>query len=286
MAARNEYVVFILTHGRADNVVTLDTLRRCGYTGRVVLVIDDEDKQGPQYIANFGRENVEIFSKEQIAQTFDEGARGDRRTIVYARNACFDIAERLGYKYFIELDDDYTNFSYRFKSDYTFTNTISIKNLDNIFAAMLEYYKSIPALSIAMMQGGDFLGGSEGGYSKSVRTYRKAMNSFICSTERRFNFVGRINEDVNTYTTLGSMGHLFLSTNQCHLLQKTTQSNKGGMTDVYCDSGTYLKTFFTVMYCPSSVKVSDIRSKHARIHHRIEWDDTAPKILREQYKKR
>ena len=281
----SDYVVFILSHGRADNVITYDTLRRCGYTGRVVIVIDDEDDQAEQYIERFGKDNVQIFSKAEIAQTFDEGAKGDRRTIVYARNACFDIAIRLGYTYFIELDDDYTNFSYRFKDDFSFTNTISIKKLDNIFAAMLEYYQSIPALSIAMMQGGDFLGGEQGNYSKSVRTYRKAMNSFICSTERRFNFVGRINEDVNTYTTLGSMGYLFLSTNQCHLLQKTTQSNKGGMTDVYCDSGTYLKTFFTVMYCPSSVKVSDMRSKNTRIHHRINWNNTAPKIIRELYKK-
>ena len=131
----SDYVVFILSHGRADNVITYDTLRRCGYTGRVVIVIDDEDDQAEQYIERFGKDNVQIFSKAEIAQTFDEGAKGDRRTIVYARNACFDIAIRLGYTYFIELDDDYTNFSYRFKDDFSFTNTISIKKLDNIFAA-------------------------------------------------------------------------------------------------------------------------------------------------------
>lgn len=283
---RSDFVAFILTHGRADNVITYDTLRDSGYTGRVILVIDNEDEQADKYIARYGIENVAIFSKEEIAKTFDEGHRGDRRTIIYARNACFGIAKRLGYKHFIELDDDYTTFSYRFRGDFSFTNTLPIKNLDAVWTAMLEYYESVPQLlSIAMMQGGDFLGGEHGGYSKSVRTYRKAMNSFICSVERPFSFMGRINEDVNTYTTLAHRGKLFLSTNQVHLLQKETQSNKGGMTDVYLDSGTYLKTFFSVMYHPSGVKVSDIRSNHARIHHRISWNNTAPKILRESVRR-
>ena len=29
------------------------------------------------------------------------------RAIVYARNACFDLAKDLGITYFIQLDDDY-----------------------------------------------------------------------------------------------------------------------------------------------------------------------------------
>ena len=47
---------------------------------------------------------------------------------------------------------------------------------------------------------------------------RKAMNSFICSVDRPFQFVGRINEDVNTYVLLGSRG-VFLSILQIGLDQ-------------------------------------------------------------------
>lgn len=32
------------------------------------------------------------------------------------------------------------------------------------------------------------------------------MNSFICDTERPFSFMGRFNEDVNTYITHGETG--------------------------------------------------------------------------------
>ena len=49
----DEFAVFILTHGRPDNVVTYQTLGRSGYTGRIVVVIDDEDKTAKQYEDKF-----------------------------------------------------------------------------------------------------------------------------------------------------------------------------------------------------------------------------------------
>ncbi len=37
--------VLILTHGRADNVVTVKTLRQSGYSGEIYIVIDNTDEQ-------------------------------------------------------------------------------------------------------------------------------------------------------------------------------------------------------------------------------------------------
>lgn len=290
MMKNKNFVAFILSHGRADRVVTYDSLKKSGYTGRIVIVLDNEDQSAPEYIARFGNENVVIFDKAAIAETFDEGVPGDRRTIVYARNACFDIAKKLGYRYFIELDDDYTVFEWRFDNRLRYiTKDKVIRNLDAVFDIMLDFFKKIPAKSIAMAQGGDYLGGGAGGEGKQLRTKRKAMNSFICDTERRFTFLGRINEDVNTYTRNTSTGDLFLQIQQICLLQKQTQSNAGGMTEVYLDSGTYLKSFFTVMYQPSSVKVRTMGNEYVsqkRLHHRVNWTLTAPKIIRQKYKKK
>jgi hypothetical protein len=115
------------------------------------------------------------------------------------------------------------------------------------------------------------------------------MNSFICSTARPFSFIGRVNEDVNTYTTIGRTGGIFFTVLQAKLVQKQTQSNSGGMTELYLDSGTYVKSFYSVMYCPSSVKVGvmgDPRSGHVRLHHAIDWTRTAPLILREEHRKK
>ena len=44
MKLNKNYAVFILSHGRPDNVITYQTLRKCGYTGRIFIIVDDEDK--------------------------------------------------------------------------------------------------------------------------------------------------------------------------------------------------------------------------------------------------
>ena len=103
----NDFCAFILTHGRPDNVITYNTLLRHGYTGPIYIVIDNEDKTANRYYEVFG-DKVVMFDKLSIAKSIDEGDNFDgRRAIIYARNACFDIAKKLGYTYFIELDDDY-----------------------------------------------------------------------------------------------------------------------------------------------------------------------------------
>ena len=43
---RDDFCVFVLTHGRADNVITARTLKRHGYTGKTFFVVDDQDEVG------------------------------------------------------------------------------------------------------------------------------------------------------------------------------------------------------------------------------------------------
>lgn len=278
---RDDFAVFILTHGRPENVITLKTLRRQGYTGKVYLIIDNEDSTADRYFEKFG-DIVIQFDKEAISKTFDQGDNfDDRRTITYARNASFEIARSLGLQYWIQFDDDYSIFSLRFNEHHEF-EFIKIKSLDKVFEILLRYYESIPALSIAMSQGGDFIGGGD---VSNRKVKRKAMNSFICSVDRPFQFVGRFNEDVNTYTTLGNRGGLFLTIPMVMLQQGATQGTAGGITELYKKFGTYVKGFCSVMYSPSSVKVSMMQSEHPRIHHAVSWVNTVPAIIREDVKK-
>lgn len=53
---RDDFAMFILSHGRAENVITIDTIRRCGYDGKIFIVVDDEDEQQKRYIERY--ENV------------------------------------------------------------------------------------------------------------------------------------------------------------------------------------------------------------------------------------
>lgn len=271
-----DFCVFILTHGRPDNIITIDTLKRHGYTGPIFFIIDNEDSTANRYYEKYGNQVV-MFDKSAIAKEFDEGDNfDDRRTITYARNACFKIAKDLGYTYFIQLEDDYYWFGYR-----TEKGGASIKNLNNVFQIMLNFFEKSRALSIAFSQGGDHIGG----YNPQKTLLRKCMNSFICSIDRPFKWIGRFNEDVNTYTLIGSQGGLFFTIYNLQLDQKDSQSNPGGITELYKKFGTYVKSFMTVMYSPSCVKVKMMISRHPRLHHSVCWRNAVPVIIREEFKK-
>lgn len=275
---RDDFCVFILTHGRPNNVKTIKTLQNAGYTGRLYLVIDDEDDTAEEYRKKYG-DKVLQFSKSEIAESMDEADSGqDRRTIVYARNACFELAKEIGCKFFIELDDDYTSFEHRYVQGGKL-RVRAVKAMDRVFSAMVEFLESTPAHTVALAQGGDFIGGKDSlNFRKGI--LRKAMNSFVCDTEKPFKFVGRINEDVNTYVSLGGRGYLFFTICNVSLTQTQTQKSEGGMSNVYED-GTYLKSMYTVMIAPSCVSVREMGDKHKRMHHHIEWNNAVPKILRE-----
>jgi hypothetical protein len=283
-----QLAVFILTHKRPDRVFTTASLKRHGWTGPVYYIVDDEDPTVDEYRKNFGEDKVIMFSKEEEEKTMDlfDNHTGNRGTITYVRNAAFHIAEKLGYRYFIQLDDDYAFFALTRDTRGRFHRK-PIRNLDEVLHTLLDYYKSLPphVLSLAMAQGGDFLGGSQGSMAKNLKMRRKAMNSFICDVKRPFKFRGRMNEDVNTYVSLQARGFVFFTTPLCHLTQHATQSNAGGITELYKAFGTYAKSMYTVMSNPSCVKVGVMGSRFPRIHHQINWRYAAPKIISPDYRK-
>ena len=158
------------------------------------------------------------------------------------------------------------------------------RQLDRIFEDMIRFLDVSGAATVAFAQGGDFVGGLNGGNFKKG-LLRKAMNSLFCRTDRPIDFRGTMNEDVTTYTTLGSRGRLFFTLCNMCVIQIPTQSLDGGMTESYLETGTYVKTFYSVMAMPSCIKVSMMYTKHKRIHHRIDWECCVPKIINEKYRK-
>lgn len=282
---RNDFCVFILSYGRPDNLLTLDTLQKENYTGQYYIVCDDEDDTLAEYIEKFGQDKVLIFNKEEIAKTFDEfDNSGDRRTVVYARNYCFKAAKELGIKYFLQLDDDYYQFLIRYDKNGVFRHRY-ITDLDRLFEIFIQYLEKTPATAIAMGQGGDFIGG-DGKNRKGIPISRKLMNTHFCCTDRPFQFIGKINEDVVTPVNLGSKGHLFLTIPVVAINQTGTQESVKGLTDFYLENGTYIKSFYPILCNPSSVKISVIRGQsHSRIHHKVLWRYTVPVIIDEKWRK-
>jgi hypothetical protein len=277
------FCTFILSHGRPNTVKTYDTLRNHGYTGKIFIICDNEDSTIDEYRENYG-DQVIMFDKKAIADRIDNADNThSRKGVTYARVASYDIARGLGYKYFWQLDDDYLSFYHVFNGKKETRNT-KLTKLDAALKIMLAYYISAPIDTLCMSQGGDHIGGSSSGMLKNIGIKRKAMNSFIMSTDREIGFFGRINDDVSTIVRLGSVGTLFFTHSMLKLNQPQTQAMAGGMSDVFKDGGTYLKSFYSVLYSPSSVQISTLgRGSGMRIHHRVNWNKAVPKILREKH---
>lgn len=281
---RNDFAVFILSNGRPDNMKTIKALKKGNYTGKTYIIIDNEDETADKYYKKFGEDNVIMFNKSDYDTQFDIADNlQDRRGVVYARNACFDIAKKLGIKYFLELDDDYTCFMYRKVVNDKLIG-IPCSKLDDLFEKTIEFLEKSNATTVAFAQGGDYIGGKDGGVFKKG-LLRKAMNTFFCSVDRPFKFVGRINEDTTTYVDLGARGKLLFTITDVCITQTQTQKTSKGMTELYLDNGTYVKSFYSVLFNPSCVKVAMMGAKHQRMHHKIYWNNCTPKILNEKWKK-
>jgi len=283
------FCVFIISHGRPDKVVTMRTLKRCGYTGPLFIVCDNEDNTVDQYRKNYGESMVLVFDKPHYASLVDSCDNfQNRRTTTHARNACFDLANERGFEYFLVLDDDYTGFRYVFDSDREYVTNKYVSKLDYIFCAFINFLSTDERLkAVCFCQGGDLIGGgNSSAFSSQIYPFkkRKAMNSFFCKTSRRFWFFSRLNEDVNTYLRYGCTGEVFCTIPDGRLDQAQTQGTSGGMSESYIASGTYVKSFYTVMICPSCAKVTAQKAM-GRLHHKISWNNAVPKILDDTHKK-
>jgi len=162
-------------------------------------------------------------------------------------------------------------------------------HLDLLLDAMINFLDDTGALTVAFAQGGDFIGGYSPlrgvGGEVAHRVRRKAMNTFLCRTGNPINFIGRLNEDVNTYVVRGSRGALFLTITAVSIDQANTQEQPGGNTEAYLNLGTYVKSFYSVMMAPSCVKVSTVGDVSHRMHHEVTWNRAVPKILSSAHRK-
>jgi len=289
---RRNFGIFILSHQRANNVITLRALERTNNTYPWWLIIDNEDPQLDEYLSRFGNDRVIVFDKSKYDQVSDTGdSLRKRNSPLWARNAAFDIAKELKLEYFLVLDDDYVRINHRFivnqgepnERDYN----ILITNMDAVNEAMLDLLEDTGADCVAMAQGGDFIGGRGGIMQQGItfRQIRKIMNSFYFRTDNPIRFMSRMNDDVTTYVVHGGWGRKFFTCLRLQINQAVTQQNSGGITPLYLESGTYIKSFYSVMFAPSCVKISCMGRTDDRFHHRISWNNAVPRIISPQWRK-
>ena len=278
---QNDFAVIIPTHGRHDRVFTIDSLRKSGYTGNFYLLCDDEDKQLDKYKTKYG-DKVMVFSKDDYKGKFDKMDNfGNKACVVYARNAMWDIAKKIGLKYFAVADDDYTAFEYRITSEGGYYSK-RIKNINDVFNSYTDFLITSKVDTVCFAQGGDFIGGKDNNkVANGFKVSRKMMNLYFFDVDKPIEFKGTINEDLTSSVTEGRTGRVILTSLMNSITQKETQAQAGGLTEIYLELGTYVKSFYSVIAAPSCVKVALMGNNQARIHHQVTWKNAVPKIIRE-----
>ena len=279
---QNDFAVIIPTHGRHDRVFTIDSLRKSGYTGNFYLLCDDEDKQLDKYKTKYG-DKVMVFSKDDYKGKFDKMDNfGNKACVVYARNAMWDIAKKIGLKYFAVADDDYVAFQKRITKDGGYYGKMIKNNLDDVFNSYIDFLITSKVDTVCFAQGGDYIGGKDNGkVANGFKVSRKMMNLYFFDVDKPIEFKGTINEDLTSSVTEGRTGRVILTSLMNSIVQRETQAQAGGLTEIYLELGTYVKSFYSVIAAPSCVKVALMGNNQARIHHQVTWKNAVPKIIRE-----
>ena len=286
--SKKEYVVFILSYKRPHRVKTVEMLKRYNYNGDWFIVLSDTDATIKEY-KNLFPDKIVVFDFQEAVKITDYMYNKPKQAVVFARNAVFDIAKELGYKYFIVLDDDYYYVLFKFVNGIYQKKPNHIKDINVLFELLIDFLKKTQQVyCIAIAQTGDYRGeedSSLGRFYSKVKFSRKLMNFFVCDVDRRFEFYGLLNEDVNCYISGEALRKVFITYPGVMLQQRETQKNTGGLTELYLEQGTYVKSFYSVMINPSAVKVSMLGNKRFRFHHKIYWQFAVPEIISSKYQK-
>ena len=136
--------------------------------------------------------------------------------------------------------------------------------------------------TVCFAQGGDYIGGKEcTNIVNGFKVFRKMMNLYFFDVDKPIEFKGTINEDLTSSVTEGRTGRVILTSLMNSIVQRETQAQAGGLTEIYLELGTYVKSFYSVIAAPSCVKVALMGNNQARIHHQVTWKNAVPKIIRE-----
>lgn len=274
------FAVFILSHGRAKTITTYDVMRKYGYTGDMYVVIDNEDEQENEYRKRFGKDIIQFDKREYVLKTDLGDLDDDRRIGVLARNFIQDKAQDMGYQYHLQLDDDIHGFTARYVRGPKLA-CYTIRSLDDVIDGMLDYMDSVAFTALSFGLPAYYVGGVENSAWKK-RMIPKTMTTFIMRADDKRYFHMRMNDDITT-CVLGNMrGKMYYSYLPCMVEVDPTQVQKGGMTEIYQDNGTYRKSFYTVMSAPSCTKISSMGVNDFRVHHEINWNNCTPKIINEK----
>lgn len=274
----NKLAYVILCWKRPDKLHTLKFLKDLEIEN-IYFAIDNADPEKEKYIKKAKEYKINYFTFDKDINVSDQMYNNKLLSgAVCTRKIVENIMRDKGIKYFLVLDDDYTQieniYGKRIKKE-------TLEQLNKIYIEILEKIPFVYVMSLA--QSGECVGGKEDFYKKS-KFKIKAMNYWFCCTDKPVDYAGIMNDDVNAGILLNKYGHF--SIQYGGLIIQQAQQASGGMKDVYAqNSAMYQKAMFSIMLAPSFVKLNYLCNygkdglNSQRIYHNIQREYAYPYVV-------
>lgn len=276
-----KYAVFIISHNRADRVETWNTLREARYSGKLYVMIDNEDKSKVKYVNRFGIDTI-VFDKSVAVEDVDTLETSDSKSSpVFARNVVETTALELGLDAYIIMDDDIKNLRYRWVEDNKVRSLSITQNLDKVFDLYLDFMvkSDMSATSFANVM--LYIGGVNGIDSR-ISNNREMYQIHMRNMKYPVEWKSLVNNDTITELLCARQGYFLWSLP--FVIQDSPKMNTlpGGMKKVYDSISDFKRAFFATVALPSVCTPVVVKNKWVIGRNK---KAAYPKVISSRYKK-
>ena len=284
--------IFIPTYGRPNNQLTLNMLRKSGYTGKIYLVVDDTDVTIQQYIDNYGIDNLIVFNKNHYINTIQTVTNNPKYgCAVYARYAIEEIALHLGLSCFVVIDDDITRFRLRLPKDNKLRSIISF-DLNTVFSLICDFMLTSNLMACGCAYVNSLMCGCEALSSENLLKNRQPCAVMFRNTAKSVEWFSDYLEDAlpwYRYNIIGEftpcLPYIQFDTPSAHkpVKDSTLSKSDGGSSDLYnCDG--YEIAFRGCIVYPNFISIK-AKLLDKNIYYSCVKKKDLPKILNPIYRK-
>lgn len=279
MTSKNNIdTIYIMSKGRPQ-CITARTLTRIKYPGEWFIVCGDNDEKLQEYKDKWG-DRVIVFNWLEYAEKADlmdnfplvpSGA-------VPARNAIANISWSRGEKRHWQFDDDYSGFMY---TDFKEVKNKTIKD----GKILLEKMHQIAEFADKCDLKNCGFGLSSSSFPTSAGKFQRRvfnMHNMPSNPDKFVKWCGRMSDDLVNVLEVYKQGGIEYSFNWLACTTNETQTEDGGLTEMYKKDGTVRKTAYAILHSPQYVELC---IKFGRYHHTVSWKDVSPKLIHEKWRK-
>lgn len=279
-----KFAVFILSHKRAYRVETYDTLIRGGYTGKIYIVVDNQDPMLNVYQERFG-DSVLVFDKQTyIDKTETLETSKMKSSAVYARNAIEQYARDFVLDVFGMFDDDIISFRYRW-IDGKVVRSLSVNGgLDLVFESYAQYILDTGIACTSFPFTMFYVSGVHE-LNKRISEYRHTYQIHIRNAHKPVEWKGIINHDTITQLLTAKYGYIWWSIPHLVFDAKPMNKESGGLKEVYDSLRDLDMAFIAVMTCPDCCVITASNGERSTLQIKENKYTSYPMIVSSRYKK-